>query len=187
MADEKITLYRWGGIDWHVFQTNEDGYWRDWATAHCPNPKCHCSLVKSKESYSIGEYKYECVNCDFRITLNKSIDDKRSDFLLVVDSFVFKDAEVVNIDGDLIRVQREEKTDSDYWVDAKISKNKKGDVQLMVLAGSKKDKNKAQLFIDPKNEKLTFDQNNDHPNRIFAKVTATFRKSKSKITSKSRK
>jgi len=52
---------------------------------------------------------------------------------------------------------------------------------LMVLAGSKKDKDKAQLFIDPKNEKLTFDQNNDHPSEVFCKVEATFKKSVSEI------
>ena len=54
----------------------------------------------------------------------------------------------------------------------------------MVLAGSKKQKDKTQLFLDPSNEKLTFDQNNDHPRKIFAKVIAVFKGSKSGIVVK---
>lgn len=177
----KITLYRWSGIDWDV---ESDDFGNPYAIPLCPNPKCHCKLVKSGEKYNLGEYKYECVTCDFGITLNKSIEDKSRDFVNIVNSWTYKDAEIINIDGDLIRVQREEETDNDYWVDAKLSKNKKGEVQLMVLAGSKKERDKTQLFLDPKNEKLSFDQNNDHPREVFCKVKATFKSSESKISSK---
>jgi hypothetical protein len=80
-------------------------------------------------------------------------------------------------------VQREQITDPDYWADIKISKNRKGEVQLMVLAGSKKEKDKAQLFVEPKNERLAFDQNNSHPREVFAVVEATFKSSKQTIKS----
>ncbi len=181
MSDEKIKLYRWEGLHWDIdydINGNPDPF------ALCPKQKCHCRLIKSKEKYSIGEYKYCCIKCDFKITLNKSIEDKGIDFLYVINSLKYKDAEIINIDGELISVQREEKKDADYWIDVKIAKNKKDELQLMVLAGSKKSKDKTQLFLEPKKERLAFDQNNDHPNQVFTKVIGIFKNSKSEIRSK---
>lgn len=178
MDEQKIKLYFWEGLNWVIdYDMNDNAY----PLALCPKQKCNCKLIKSKEQYSIGEYKYHCIKCDFKITLNKAIEDKGNDFLNVLESLKYKDVEIINIDGELIRVQREEKKDGDYWVDVKISKNKKDELQLMVLAGSKKSKDKVQLFLDPQNERLSFDQNNDHPREIFAKVIATFKNSKAEI------
>lgn len=175
---DKVRLYLWAGLHWDI---NYDMLDLPSPTALCPKQRCNCGLIKSKESYARGEYKYHCVKCDFKITLNRPIEEKAVEFVKVIDSLKYKDAEIINIDGELIRVQREEQTDEDYWIDAKISKNKKGDVQLMILAGSRKTKDKAQLFLDPKNERLSFDQNNDHPVKVFAEVTARFKNSTSKI------
>ena len=111
------------------------------------------------------------------------MEDKANDFLSVRDSLKYKDAEIINIDGELIRVQRKEIKDKDYWIDVKMSKNKKDELQLMILAGSKKSKDKIQLFIDPQNERLAFDQNNEHPSKIFTKVIGIFKNSKSEIHS----
>ena len=181
MNDEKIKLYLWEGLYWDI---NYDLVGNPDPFALCPKQKCHCKLIKSKEKYSIGEYKYCCVRCDFKITLNKSIEDKCSDFIIAIDSQKYKDAEIINIDGELIRVKREEKKDDDYWIDVKISKNKKDELQLMVLAGSKKSRDKTQLFLEPKIERLAFDQNNDHPRQVFTKVIGIFKKSKSEINSR---
>lgn len=175
---DKERLYLWAGLHWVVnYDINGNPYY----LALCPKQRCNCGLVKSKEKYSIGEYKYSCVKCDFKITLNKSIEEKSDEFEKIFESLRYKDAEIINIDGELIRVQREEQTDDDYWIDAKISKNKKGDVQLMILAGSRKTKDKTQLFLDPQNERLSFDQNNDHPTKVFSEVVAKFKNSSSII------
>ncbi len=179
--DGKEKLYFWEGLLWNIdydINGNPDPF------ALCPKQKCRCKLKKFGETYYKGEYQYRCIKCDFKITLNKSVKDKAIDFLDVIDSLKYKDAEIINIDGELIRVQRAGKEDEDYWIDAKISKNKKGELQLMVLAGSKKNKDKTQLFLEPKNERLAFDQNNDHPSRIFTKVIGIFKNSKSEIYSK---
>ncbi len=144
-------------------------------------PQCKCRLSKSKETYAFWEYKYKCIKCDFTITLDKSIEEKWLDFLNVLNAEKYKDAEIINLDWDLVRVQRESQKDDDYWIDAKISKNKKWQVQLMVLAWSKKEKDKAQLFLDINNERLSFDQNDTHPQRIFSKVVAIFKNSTSSI------
>jgi len=173
-----MQIFYWDGLYWDM---NCDINGKEDPIALCPKQKCFCKLIKSKEQYSIGEYKYRCIKCDFKITLNKSIEDKSIDAIHVVNSLQYKDAEIVNIDGDLIRIQREGIKDDDYWIDVKISKNKKNELQLMVLAGSKKNNEKIQLFLDPTNERLSFDQNNDHPSKIFTKVIGIFKNSKSEI------
>jgi hypothetical protein len=177
---DKQKVFFWDGLNWDI---EHRAHGIENAFALCPKQKCNCRLIKSKESYSLGEYKYRCIRCDFKITLNKSIEDKGEDFLNVLESLKYKDAEIINIDGELIRVQREEKRDDNYWVDVKISKNKKDELQLMILAGSKKANDKVQLFLEPKNERLSFDQNNDHPREIFAKVIAIFKNSTVEIHS----
>lgn len=158
---------------WTDFYGNETH-----AIALCP--KCKCEIERSSEGY-ISVYKYRCIQCDFSIILDTLLKHKADHFLKILQSQKYKDAEIVNIDGDLIRIQRQEVKDSDYWIDAKISKDKKGNLQLMVLAGSKKTKDKVQLFLDPSNEKLSFDQNDSHPKEIFSKVLAIFKDSNSEI------
>jgi hypothetical protein len=178
-SQENIQLYVWHGLHWDIeYDINGNPYSQ---TPLCPKQKCNCRIIKDVGDYKEGEYHYRCNQCDFQITLKKKIEDVASDLLEIVESQKYKGAEIINIDGELIRVQREEATDNDYWVDVKLSKGKKGGVQLMVLAGSKNSKDKAQLFLDPKNERLAFDQNNDHPSKIFAKVVGIFKNSKSEI------
>lgn len=178
---QKTKLYFFEGVYWDLdWDLDGDLYKR---LILCPKNKCFCELEKSDEGYSYGEYKYRCIRktCDFRITFNTSIDKIVSELSSIVESKKYSDAEIVNIDGDLISVQRSTIKDSDYWVDVKISKDKKDKLQLMVLAGSKKDKEKTQLFLDIDNQKLSFDQNNYHPIEVFAKVVATFKDSSSTI------
>lgn len=91
--------------------------------------------------------------------------------------------EVVNLDDQIIPVAKEELKDSDYWVRAKVTKSKTG-TRLIVWAGSKAEKNKAQLFVEPEIERLSFDHNDDHPNEVFAKVEATFKNSKHSLNSR---
>lgn len=180
MKNQKEKLYRWGEVDWDVDCDN----WGNpiISVPLCPN--CHCKLVKStKESFSYGKFNYRCIQCDFKITFDKDIDRKGEDFLHVFESLKYKNAEIINIDGELIKVQKELKKDDNYWVEAKLSKNKKGETQLMVLVGSKLQKDKAQLFVDPSNKRLSFDQNNIHPTKILTKVIAIFKSSQSEIKS----
>lgn len=164
---------------WLMWDFEEDVYWNVDVIWMCP--KCRCRLSKSKEPYSMWEYKYNCIQCDFKATLNKSIEEKWQDFVNVLNAEKYKDADIVNLDWDLIRVQREWTKDDDYRIDAKISRNKKWELQLMVLAWSKKKQDKTQLFLDPTHEKFAFDQNDSHPSEIFSKVIAVFKGSTSTI------
>lgn len=185
MAEDKKTLYRFDGLLWTklFFQEHCSTSASYEFKALCPVKNCCCKIEKAKnEEFVRGEWKYKCIKCEFKITLNKSLEDKASDVAMVIEAQEYKNAEIINLDGDSIRVSsRQQVDDSDYWADVKLSKNRKGDVQLMVLAGSRKEKDKAQLFIEPNNERLSFDQNNLHPREVFAKVEAVFKSSHSKI------
>ena len=173
-------LHRWKDLLWEIRKFDQD---YPWIIARCPSKKCACELQESKIENS-QKYRLYCVNCGYEIELNTSIDNLVKDFMLVYESASYQDAEIINLDGELVRLTREKIKDPDYWIDAKLSKNKKGEIQLMVLAGSKKEKDKAQLFIEPNKEKLGFDQNNDHPNKIFSKVVCTFKNSVAEMKSK---
>ena len=183
LEQDKRKLYFWSGILWAV---EYSGDWNEspYTIALCPKNKCITKLIKSRENYSIGEYKYKCIKCDFKITLDKEIEKKGADLLEIISSEKYKNAEIVNIDGELIRVQKDTVKDENYWLDVSLSKNKKGQLQLMVLAGERNGAHKSQLFLDIDNQKLSFDQNNSHPAEIFTKVQATFKKSISEIESK---
>jgi hypothetical protein len=183
--EDKIRIYYWNGVAWDVeFDINGEAYP---PIPLCPKKNCHCSIVKSSEKYNLGEYKYKCLECDFKITFDKDIQTQGKHFLRVFETLKYKDAEMINLDGELIRLNVERlKKDPDYWIEGKLSKNKKGEKHLMVLVGSRKDNDKAQLFLDIDNERLSFDQNNSHPKEILAKVTATFKHSKASIKTKKR-
>jgi len=80
---------------------------------------------------------------------------------------------VINLDDEVIPVAQEELKNTDYWVRAKVTESKSG-TRLIVWAGSKSKKNKVQLFVEPELKRMSFDQNDDHPLEVFAKVEAIF-------------
>lgn len=92
-----------------------------------------------------------------------------------IDALTFKKMEVLNLDDEAIPVAEKELKDKDspYWVKAKVTESKSG-TRLVIWAGDRLKKNKAQLFVEPEIKKLGFDQNDTHPSDVFAKVEVTF-------------
>jgi hypothetical protein len=175
---EDSRLYKWNGVFWNIDGMTIHG---PIIKARCPVDRCELKIDSKVDSV------LSCPKCDFRITLDKSFYEKRKDILKIMNSDYWKDAEIVNIDGEMIKVGKEVVKDEDYWVEASISKSVKGVKQLMVLVGSKKETDKIQLFVDIDNEKLSFDQKDKHPKEIFTKVVATFKDTESKIEQKKSK
>lgn len=171
-------LFSWKKVLWEHCWSGSRWYVRP----RCPH--CNCELKQSTFGRLLDSYEYQCIDCDFKITLDKDIEEMSTLCVKKIEAEDFKGAEIINIDNELIKVQRKYEKDDDYWVDAKISKNRKGELQLMVMAGSNKESDKAQLFIEPSIEKVSFDQNNKHPREVFTKIEATFKNSKSKINAK---
>lgn len=178
MSDIQNKLYMWEGVFWSVDVLTTRG---PIVKARCPVDKCELNVDQRYKSH------LTCPKCDFQIRLNKSFYEKKEDALKIMQSDYFKDAEIVNIDGEMIKINKEVIKDPDYWIEAKVSKNVKGVKQLMVLVGSKKETDKTQLFLDIDNEKLSFDQKDKHPKEILAKVTAEFKDSISEIQLKTEK
>ena len=188
MWNEK-NIYRKFGLCWNVYKSPfSPPYAPEYVTeARCPKLNCHCEM---KQFYWGGihqsrAYQYECINpdCKFQITLEESIDKKWVLLIKILEWKSFKNAKIIDLDGELIPINERLKIeDSDYWVDARISENKKWEKQLMVLAWSKKSKDKTQLFLDSSNEKFWFDQNDTHPREVFSQVTATFKNSNSNLS-----
>lgn len=94
-----------------------------------------------------------------------------------IDALTFANVTYVYLDDIAVPVAVQEIKDKDspIWVRTKVTVSKSG-LRLIVWAGDKSKKSKAQLFIDPTVQRLGFDQNDDHPTEVFAKVEATFAK-----------
>lgn len=105
-----------------------------------------------------------------------SLDSASRRFLSTLESIQLKDAEIVSIDGYQIPIVKTDTPSKDetYWVQARINDTKQGK-QVVVYAGKRGEKDKSQIFIDVENDKISFDQNNIHPNDIFFKLTGQFK------------
>jgi hypothetical protein len=114
-----------------------------------------------------------CPENDHTFTLPRPYIRESNYVLNRIDSQAFARMPVLNLDDEAIPVAKEELQDTDYWVKAKVTKSKSG-VRLIVWAGDKSKKNKAQLFVEPSLKRMTFDQNDVHPLEVFTRVEATF-------------
>jgi hypothetical protein len=96
-------------------------------------------------------------------------------FLAAIEAADLQNADIVDIDGYQVPIVKAipPSKDKQFWAEVRINDTKRGK-QLVVYAGKRGEEDKAQIFIDPENDKISFDQNNMHPNDIFVKVVADF-------------
>ncbi len=98
----------------------------------------------------------------------------RRHFKATMEAMNWKEAKIVSIDGYQVPIAKARtEVDPDYWVEARINDTKQGK-QLVVYAGKRGERDKTQIFIDPENDKISFDQNNIHPNDVFVRLTGEF-------------
>jgi hypothetical protein len=97
-------------------------------------------------------------------------------FHSTVESLHLKDAEIVSIDGYQIPIAKAKAPNKDdtYWIETRINDTKQGK-QVVVYAGKRGQNDKSQIFVDIENDKITFDQNNIHPNDIFFRLEGQFK------------
>jgi len=121
---------------------------------------------------------FRCLEGPHEIQFAGHVDNIRELISRRIASKRYQEAEYFDIDGYLTPASKEAqaKTKSgEYFVKAQIkSSEKKGD-QVVIYAGKKGQKDKSQIFVDPKHGKLTFDQNNINPRDIFTRIEAKFR------------
>ncbi len=143
----------------------------------CPNDYCELS--------SKSEYHFVCPMCGFFKIFNKNVREQKDIVRRMIKSFDFQNSEVFRIEDEMVKVRKKAEKDEDYWIEVCMSKNRDGKKQLVIYAGSRKNEDdKVQFFLDLENEKLSFDQKDTLPEKIFTKVVATFKNSSSSIISK---
>ena len=68
--------------------------------------------------------------------------------------------------------------DDKYSIQVEIDETPYGKKLVIYAADRRSIDEKAQIFIDPQADKLSFDSNDVHPSMIFSKVTAYFKDGK---------
>lgn len=142
-----------------------------------PRPETHYNSTYRKymPNASSTARKMKCEEGPHYLEIPREYSDEKSYIIDRVDALVFKKMSVINLDDESIPVAIEDLKDknSPYWVRAKVTESKSG-IRLIIWAGDRSKKNKAQLFVEPGLKRLGFDHSDDHPTEIFTKVTATF-------------
>lgn len=122
-------------------------------------------------------HKLRCVEGPHYIDLPSRISEIRDYIRKKLDSTLYTEAKLVDLDGLLVPVSKKEKVDvgnSEYFVTSQVRSGKRGD-QVVIYAGKKGSKSKVQVFVDPEHKRMSFDQNDLNPADVFAKLEATFR------------
>ena len=184
MANEtKLTIV--DGIKWHE--------WRDTNSFRHVSPLCmqhdirmepvvlYESVYRNgrKEQKSISTDKSIELQCNegdsHKIKIPREYSAEKTYVKNKIDSMVFKQYKVMNLDDSAIPVLKEDIKDKNnpYWIRAKFTESKSG-TRLIIWAGNREAKNKTQLFVEPELKRLSFDQNDDHPLDVLAKVEVTF-------------
>ena len=180
------------GILWHVIGTGSS------RTVHPICPIHHLRMYSPRASvYDRHVYSLKCAECKTLHSIPRNYNSEKSYILDKIDSKIFKDMPVINLDDEAIPLaEKKIHTQGDpYFVTGLLVKSKVGH-RLVVYAG-KKGGEKTQIFVEPDIKRLAFDQNNLHPCEVFVALEATFddgskhtlvgAKESGKITKKSNK
>ena len=156
--------------------------WDDELYARCPEHRIKLEVYGIQGSIlnqgTLAGLPHDHLRCPqdgkrFRLT-TQNFPRLQNQYTAILDSLSFKDAKIVSIDGYQVPIAKARtEEDPDYWVEARINDTRQGK-QLVVYAGKRGERDKAQVFIDTENDKITFDQNNIHPNDVFVRLTGEF-------------
>ena len=116
-----------------------------------------------------------CPVCAYRIDFPFPFATAKKDVARIMLAKKYKDADIVDIDGVNTPVLKKKVASKDdkYFASVQINESKRGP-QLVIYAGKKGAKEKAQIFVTPETKKMSFDHKDVKPTDIFAKVTAEF-------------
>lgn len=142
-----------------------------WVVPFCPVHKMELAYRDQSSSFGI------CEKCEKTYTWRTSTSIVADFIRRVLNSADYKTAEITTIDGiqtpqvkTRVKLKEENK---DYWIEARINESDKGR-QIVLYAGEKGSSDKAQLFINADQEKLSFDHKDRKPEDIFTEIVATF-------------
>jgi len=161
----EISLYRIDGVLWGGALNPQ---------AYCPKHRLELDPYTYDE---VGPYKYDhlrCEECPEDYIIPRDIDDEQTYVKRKLRARQLNQTRVINIDDESVPLAETKLKNGKYFVTALLTQSKLGH-RLVVYAGEKGKKDKAQIFIEPEIKRLAFDQNNIHPTKIFAKLEAIFK------------
>lgn len=119
--------------------------------------------------------KLKCEECQKIYSLPRDYNKEQQYVLNKINSKTYKKMRFINLDDEALPIAQEKKSskDSKYFVTSLLTESKTG-LRLVVYAGKKGEKKKAQIFVEPDIKRLVFDQKDLHPTDVFTKLEATF-------------
>lgn len=105
----------------------------------------------------------------------------RRRFTAILESNQLKGAtyrDLDNIYTPVLKIEPKPK-DKRYSIQVEIDDTPQGKKLVIYAMDRENPSEKTQVFIDPQNDKITFDSNDLHPNMIFSRVVAYFKDGKS--------
>lgn len=171
----KGEIFRIDGILWLI---------KGSATYRFVTPLCPKHHLKMKPEHTdrgmslrIGNEQASVLKCaegPHSFDIPRSFVEEEDYVMNRIDATELKNMEVVDLDGQLTPITKKVKDKNDkYFASTQLLESKRG-LQLVVYAGERGRKEKTQIFIDPKTRRLSFDQNDLHPNDLFLELNATF-------------
>ncbi len=116
-----------------------------------------------------------CPDCGFEYRLDVQLETAKQDVFRMIGAQRFRKMEMIDVDGINTPVLKKKVStkDDSYFASIQINESKRGP-QLVIYAGKKGAKEKAQIFVTPETRKMSFDHKDVKPTDIFTKVTAEF-------------
>ena len=165
-------LYRVDGALWEVDIANNI------AIPICPKHKMELKDPLSDGALDFYREKHlnglSCRDCRKSYLFPRNLHDERKYVVDKIAALERSKYNIIDIDGTLTPVTKKEKIGENecFFCTAQVRDSKRGP-QVVIYAG-KKGSGKSQIFVTPKERRLSFDQNDINPSDVFTKITAEF-------------
>lgn len=162
-----MQLYKIDGLKWHLYKTTSSNLE--------PIPICiKCNLPLDSDDFN-NNYGAICPYCGEKYKIKCGDYYNEQELVTkVIRSQKYKNCKFIDIDGALTPIMKTKDKNDKFFCAANIQDSKNGP-QLVIYAGEKGSTEKCQIFINPKDRRLSFDQKDLNPADVFIKVVATFR------------
>lgn len=143
----------------------------------CPNDMTPVrEIIDPFRIVPLGNYSdVMCPDCDFEYRFELPFSTAKQDIARLMLAKKFQKLDIIDIDGIGIPMLKKKVSTKDnrYFASVQINESKRGP-QLVIYAGKKGAKEKAQIFVTPETKKMSFDHKDVKPTDIFTKITAEF-------------
>lgn len=177
------TLHNWNGLLWRIKDNTV-------ALAHCPH---HMGVEldildndrrptsQNTLRYILGRTDFVCPMDNERFSLPGDYFTLRRRVIAITRSDSYKNSRIVDLDNmytPVLKVSPKPK-DKRYSIQVEVDETPNGKKLVIYAMDRESPQGKAQIFIDPQFDKISFDGRGDlHPNMIFSKVVAYFKDGK---------